>query len=288
MIISWIRDGLGNQMFRYAAGRRLALKLGTEFKLCISWHEDFIERNTEKFEKQIPLPYRLNQFNIYEKIASLEEVEELKKIRPFPNCGEENRQRNFEPNVLNYPDNVVLFGLRQSEKYFSDISETIRQDFTLKEYGEVAGQLRNKINDDTASTVSLHFRRQTYLLPDAMSFHGVCTLNYYQSCLRKLSKRYSSLSLYVFSDDITWVKENLKTEFPVCYVSAYGTTDAEEIALMSLCDHNIISNSTFSWWGAWLNANPEKQVYVPARWSNHPDMLRDVVPESWIKVDNNG
>ncbi len=288
MVVSWIRDGLGNQMFRYAAGRRLAYKLNTEFKLCISWHENFIERKTRKQEKQIPMPYRLNVFNIQEKFASLDEVEYLKKMRPFEKCGEEDENHNFDPNVLDYPDNVVLFGLRQSEKYFLDIEGIIRKDFTLKEYGLNAKSLMSKIEEDRNTTVSLHFRRTEYLLPESLSFHGECSLGYYHKCLAELSKCHSNMSLYIFSDDIEWVKNNFHSDCPICYVSEYGLSEAEEMVLMSKCNHNIISNSTFSWWGAWLNPDVHKKVYAPKKWCNYPEMFRNVIPGGWIRIDNDG
>lgn len=292
MIISWLRDGLGDQMFRYAAGRRLALHLGVEFKICKVWFDKYPE----------PDPYQLDVFNIYENFATAEEVEEIKKLRLSPDLGQEPKDKRFVPETLNYPDNVVLFGNRFSEKYFMDIADVIRKDFTLKKVSDAARAWEEKIKNDKDVTVSVHFRRSIYQINDDRSdkvgsprdrekFMGFMSQNYYKTCLDMLSKKYDNLSLYIFSDDIDWVKKNFCTKYPMHYVSKSFTsynTAAEEMMLMSRCQHHIVANSSFSWWGAWLDPNPDKMVFAPKYYQN-TDEYRDYSPdkpcESWIKVE---
>lgn len=293
MIISWLRDGLGDQMFRYAAGRRLALHLGVEFKICKVWFDKYPE----------PDPYQLDVFNIYEKFATAEEVEEVKKLRLSPDLGQEPKDKRFVPETLNYPDNVVLFGNRFSEKYFMDIADVIRKDFTLKKVSDAARTWEEKIKNDKDVTVSVHFRRSIYQINDDRSdkvgsprdrekFMGFMSQNYYKTCLDMLSKKYDNLSLYIFSDDMDWVKENFNTKYPMHYVSksfASYNTAAEEMMLMSRCNHHIVANSSFSWWGAWLDPKPDKMVFSPKHYLNkekYPNYAPDKPCESWIKIDN--
>lgn len=293
MIISWLRDGLGNQMFRYAAGRRLALKLGVEFKICKAWFDKY----------PYPDSYQLSAFNIYEKFASLEEVEEVKRLRISPDLGQEARDKSFDSVVLDYPDNVVLFGNRFCEKYFLDIADTIRNDFTLKTLSSGAHKWESFITADEHTTVSVHFRRNIIAMNDDRSafveaphdriaYMGLSPMAYYEKCLSMMSEIDKNLSLYIFSDDIDWVRKNFHSEFPMHYVS--GTFDseneaAEEIFLMSRCRHHIIANSSFSWWGAWLDPRPDKMVFAPKYFFNKEKFAHlapDIVPEHWHIVEN--
>ncbi len=293
MIISWLRDGLGNQMFRYAAGRRLALKLGVEFKICTAWFDKY----------PWPDPYQLNYFNIYENFATLDEVEDVKRLRLDPSLGQESKDKNFDPEVLDYPDNVVLFGARLSERYFSDIKEVIRNDFSLKKFSNDTARWKQQINNDPKESVSIHFRRNFFEVSDDRSdavgttrdrlkYAGTCSVGYYQKALKLLEERVGELSLYIFSDNVEWVQKNFKTNHSLHFVT--GTIDApnpavEEMFLMSQCRHNIIPNSSFSWWGAWLNRNPNKMVIAPKYFLNKEgfsDHAKDIMCDDWIILDN--
>ena len=117
-------------------------------------------------------------------------------------------------------------------------------------------------------------------------------MEYYSAALKALTDELSRrdgpvgmISLYAFSDEMDWVKQNLRTGFPVTLVSGQGIDTCEEISLMSACKHNIISNSTFGWWGAWLNKNPGKIVVAPKRWASLKSQnYKDIIPEGWIRV----
>src|SRR5690606_26072631 len=120
----------------------------------------------------------------------------------------------------------------------------------------------------TTTSVSLHVRRGDYVqLQSAHNFHGVLPLTYYKRAILLLKEKLERFTIFVFSDDLDWVRSNLQAETPVVYVD-YRSDDktATDLALMSLCKHNIIANSSFSWWGAWLNRNPGKQVIAPKPW----------------------
>ena len=130
----------------------------------------------------------------------------------------------------------------------------------------------------------LHIRRGDYLQPKHWATTGsVCQLPYYQNAIAEMSRRVASPSYYIFSDDIAWVKENLPLQNAV-YIDWNTDEDSwQDMMLMSHCKHHIICNSTFSWWGAWLNPNMDKTVIVPSRWFQHSE-APDIYPTGWIKV----
>ena len=237
--------GTGNQFYQYAAGRRLAHKLNTELKLDLSYYEQDKMR-----------PYTLNLFNIKEKTATPEEIAGLKKF-------EESSPDEFIPEVLDCPDNVWLKGFWSYEEYFADIADILRREFTLKNpLSAAARHWKEKI-----LSVSMHFRHGDFIYSPANvsleKFFAVPPPNYYYNCVEILKREYKNLTVFVFSDNLKWCKENLRLDVPTEFVEGEGLQDVEELHLMSLCKHNIIPKSTFSWWAAWLNQNPDKKVFTP-------------------------
>ncbi|MDD3060131.1 MAG: alpha-1,2-fucosyltransferase, partial [Sulfurimonas sp.] len=139
----------------------------------------------------------------------------------------------------------------------------------------------------SSNSVSLHVRRGDYVSnKNATSYHGVSSLDYYYNAIETISKKISNPILYIFSDDIPWVRENLIVSLPIVFIENTNTDRPfEDIYLMSLCKHNIIANSTFSWWGAYLNSNLEKNVIAPKKWFNDPVInTEDLIPSSWTRI----
>lgn len=255
MIISRIEDGIGNQLFRYAAGRRLAHKWNTEFKIDVSAYD--IKKNRA---------YVLDQFNISATVATPEEIEQIKNLHNDTGSGKEIQFWNFMPEVLYWSDNLYLSGAWEDERYFADISDIIRQEFTLKNPLSASAQLWKEKILAAECSVSIHFRHGDFLHDPKINHsisNSVLPLDYYYECINRLKCEYQNLKLFVFSDNVQWVKKNLQADVPTEYISGSGVSDVEELYLMSLCKHNIIANSTFSWWAAWLNQNPDKKVFVP-------------------------
>ena len=249
MIISKINGGIGNQLFKYAAGRRLALKLNTEFKLDISDYEN------DNFRR-----YVLNLFNTQENIAAPEEIQSLRLFKEDTTFDYFASQK-FLQEFLNCPDNVYLDGNWESDRYFADIADVIRREFTLRNpLGATARHWREKILVAECS-VSMHVRHGDFVY-DPFWVDCVLPTEYYRDCLNLLRQRHRNFMVFVFSDNLNWCKENLKFDVPTEFVEGCDA-DVEELYLMSLCKHNVIANSTFSWWGAWLNQNPDKKVFVP-------------------------
>ena len=250
MIIMHIMGGIGNQFFQYAFGRYLAHKHNTELKLditecenCKDWHHNY---------------YRLGEFNVQENFATLDE------IKSMPIFDEKNYKSVDE--FINAPDDIFLYGYFGKEKYFIEIRDILLREMTLKNpLGKNSAKWKEKILSSTCA-VSLHIRHGDFLTPlIRKGSENHMSLDYCLDSLKELQRDFPNLTVFVFSDDIKWCKETLKLNVPTEFVEGCET-DAEELYLMSICKHNIIYNSTFAWWGAWLNQNPDKKVFVPNYW----------------------
>jgi hypothetical protein len=289
MIITRLLGGLGNQMFQYAAGRRLAHAQSAELKLDVTWMDKFLGR-----------PYALGNFNIEANFAT---VSEIAAVAPIGRLGHALAKRwpkrwpryvqekhfHFDPDILKLPDGVYLKGFWQSEKYFSDIAETIRREFTVKaSLSEEAREMSEPIASE--QSVSLHIRRGDYVTSRSMKrHHGVCDLDYYFRCVDYLKQLVKNAHFFIFSNDQQWARDNLKQLHPATFID-YNQYDKdyEDLWLMSQCKHNIITNSTFSWWGAWLNPGKDKIVLAPKQWFSKKDQLTtkmdDLFPPGWITL----
>lgn len=292
MIITHLIGGLGNQMFQYALGRKMSLSNDTKLTMDISGLENHSGNGT-------PRKYALGVFNIQENFSNKKDVNRLRagshaRVRRILekrlgiSWGRQSfvaePHHNFYPKVLEIKSNTYLQGYWQTEKYFKDIEDVIRKDFSLKdEFNIDDKEIAKRIRLENA--ISLHVRRGDYVQNSTINkFHGICSLDYYKKGIKHVADSIQDPYFFVFSDDIEWVKENLKIDYPVTYVSDGALKDYEELTLMSYCKHNIIANSSFSWWGAWLNNNPEKIVIAPRQW--FADTLidtSDVIPENWVR-----
>ena len=166
---------------------------------------------------------------------------------------------SFIPQVLELPDNTQLQGCLENERYFADIADIIRKEFTLKNpLSPVAETWKDKILSAECA-VSMQFRRGDFFSFGNSPQFAVVPFEYYYTALKQLAE--PNLTVFVTSDDLPWCKENLKLDVPTEFVE--GCKAHEQLYLMSLCEHNINANSTFSWWTAWLNQNPDKKVFVP-------------------------
>ena len=141
----------------------------------------------------------------------------------------------------------------------------------------------SKINK--VHSVSIHIRRTDYLSEKMSKVYRVCPISYYENAVNLIKKKYPNAFFFIFSDDISWAKENITFAKNAFFVSGQGVKDEEELILMSRCQHNITANSSFSWWAAWLNNNPEKIVIAPKKWYINPENeLPGLIPESWVKI----
>ncbi len=193
----------------------------------------------------------------------------------------------YDPGFESLNDNTYLQGYWQSEKYFRHIAPQLRDELTRP---EPADDVNQNVLDEIASemAVSLHIRRGDYVSnAKTMKVHGTCSQEYYLDAARHIAdKTETPPTFFVFSDDPEWTRENLKLPFPMRFVSHNPVADpSADLRLMSACRHHVIANSSFSWWGAWLNPSPQKTVVAPQPWfAGRKDEEHDIVPESWFRM----
>jgi hypothetical protein len=292
MIIVNVIGGLGNQMFQYAAGRSLSLDIEQPLRLDVSGFANYGLHQGFELDSVFACPIkRATAENVHE-ILGWQSKPFAKRILSRPFLARLRRHSfivepyfHYWPGLSHVPCDSYLSGYWQSEKYFKAHEEVIRRDFAFKEV--LSG--RNKdIAEQIASSnaVSLHVRRGDYVNnPKTQAAHGLCSVDYYQTAIRYVSEGVDQPHFYVFSDDIPWVKDNLKFDFSCQYVDHNkGKASYNDMHLMSLCRHHIIANSSFSWWGAWLNPNPEKIVVAPRNWFANDNNVDDLLPQAWIRL----
>ncbi len=293
MVIVRLKGGLGNQMFQYAMARRIAYKNRVPLKLDITWFN-----NTKNDTSRV---YELKHLQIVEDFASEDEIGGFVKNKGLDSYVSKitsrflplswrtyirERKFSFDPDILRLPGNVYLDGVWGTEKYFMDIKEIIQHEFALRNPSNEVNKKMGQLIESVAS-VAVHVRRGDYVSnPITNRYHGVCSLEYYDRAVAEIAKMVKEPHFFIFSDDLDWVRNNLKFGFPAIYLNHNsGDQGHEDMKLMSLCRHNIIANSTFSWWGAWLNKNPDKLVYAPAKWFNTKKLdTKDLLPISWKKL----
>lgn len=287
MITTKLIGGLGNQMFQYAAGRALALRLGVGLKLDVRAFSDYKLHG-----------YGLNHFAIQAREADASELPVIRRetfagrvlrrlgVKPSPSAFCE-KAFTFDADVLTLRDRTYLDGYWQSERYFADFANEIRADLTVATPSTADNAMwLERIRE--RESVSLHVRRGDYVSnSQANAVHGTCDLDYYQRAVQYLvEKLRCDPVFYVFSDDPDWVAENLCLPHEMIYIRHNDAArNYEDLRLMASCAHHIIANSTFSWWGAWLNASPDKVVVAPKNWfRNDAHDARDLLPQSWVRL----
>ncbi len=294
MIAVKLMGGLGNQMFQYAAARALALEKNTWVYLDPSFlYEDAKGRWTQR-------DYELGCFNIQYKFERSGRIRFLRSLNsnrfwrkmsdsslwPFPYRNFYEASQEFHPELFSYPKNTYLQGYFQCEKYFNLHESIIRRDFEFLE--QASGRNEETLQKIKNSfSISLHIRRGDYVtLAAASDFHSLIGLEYYHAGVEHiLSSTKETPHFFIFSDDPKWVKENIILQGETTYIDwNSGDKGFEDLRLMSNCKHHIIANSSFSWWGAWLNPSKEKIVIAPKKWFADGSAQHDIIPASWIKL----
>jgi len=287
MIVVKLIGGLGNQMFQYATGRTVADSHNAQLKLDISGFERYKLRR-----------YELGDFNIRAEIAGPDDItffgislqrhsiwQRLKRravpVSPKPVFRERTFAYNEELSGIKPP--VYLEGYWQSERYFLLNSKAIREDFTLRcDLDRANSEMLAHV--ESVNAVSLHVRRGDYVdNPHTKEFHGICSLDYYQAAIEYVAERVEKPHFVVFSDDQEWAGRNIAFDYPATFVTLNSKDRGVfDMVLMHRCRHHIIANSSFSWWGAWLNPSAGKLVVAPKRWFNSvSNDTRDLIPPSW-------
>ena len=286
-----ILGGLGNQMFQYA----FAIALQNQYP------NDVIKLDIGAFTGY-PLHngFELNDiFNLKLQLASKKEVLLLSypnlhyRLWQFnrhilPTLKSQIRERLsmvYQEDAMNSNGNKYYDGYWQSELYFKKWRPQILEAFQFPPFTKYTNiLLKERLEKYTAA--SIHVRRGDYL--KSKYFKDICSITYYKKAISKLKGKDTIDLFLVFSNDPQWCKENLSAEFDdveVIYIDwNKGKESFRDIQLMSLCKHNIIANSSFSWWGAWLNKHSDKIIIAPSKWKNVPYQL-DIIPQDWIKIN---
>jgi hypothetical protein len=296
MVFSKIISGLGNQLFQYAIGRQISLNNNTDLRLDTSF---YVHQNLRS--------YKLNKFNIKADIAAEKEVAEF--LSPYKSLAlqakiyrrlnkfipkykrryfNEAAWWEYEPDLFRVGNNTYLDGYWQHYKYFENLDKRIIEELTLKDkYPILAEQLLADVIENEYS-VSLHIRRGDYISDiNANKLMGVLPISYYLQAMKMFKEKIKSPTFYVFSDDLTWASKSLREVGVIHLVDiANGEQEHLELDLMSKCRHNIIANSSFSWWGAFLNRNPKKIVVAPHKWVIPNDINAKIKLQfpSWVTI----
>ncbi len=299
MVIIRMTGGLGNQMFQYA----LYLQL-------VSQGKDVKFDDVSEYELDNARPIMLWTFGIDYPKASRDEINKItdgfmklshrirRKIRGRKSHKYEEKSCNFDPAVLE-KDPAYLTGYFQSERYFKTVEKQVREAFCFREQvlEDVQDELKNKIriyqtDIQNSFAVSLHIRRGDYL-DNQEVYGGICTREYYASAVAHVKKSYPDAIFYVFSNDDAWAENwcsSQKEVYQSQFIAVTGVTEEMgylDLYLMSLCRCHIIANSSFSWWGAYLNPNKDKWVIAPAKWFNNQE-CRDIYTKEMIKITSEG
>jgi hypothetical protein len=294
MIIANLNGGLGNQMFQYANAKAVAIRNGVNFLVDTSLYEK--KRMHQGFEigKIFKLPISVaTKADLKQVLGNFQSplahriLARLPLLKTLPKKFIAEPHFEYWDGLHNCPNEAYLFGYWQSERYFLDCEADIRREFTFQPFQDQSNiELAQKIKDSQYA-VSMHVRRGDFVNNSkANTYHGALSPRYYSDALAYLARILPTMELFVFSDDIKWVKGNLDlSAFRVHFVSHnMGINSYHDMALMSLCDHHVIANSSFSWWGAWLNSSQDKIVIAPKCWFVQPINTKDLIPTSWIQL----
>ena len=304
MITVSLIGGLGNQMFQYAAGKALAERHGVALALDLSGFKDYALRS-----------FLLDRLLIPETIVSSPQARSaqkpeanfvrarwkaridrllvkagMPKLTPSLN---EYREPHFhyDPAFEALGPQTTLFGYFQSERYFRPIAESLRGWLSPREpLGSAASATLTQI-ESSRLPVSVHVRRGDYLNPGTAEYHGILGESYYREALARLEARVGpDAELFVFSDDAAAAEQalNFAPKSRLNHVCGDPERPWEDMALMARCLHHVVANSSFSWWGAWLNGSPDKVVVAPRAWFAPAELKKrntaDLYPPGWILI----
>ena len=261
MIVVKLQGGLGNQLFQWAFGKNLSILNNTKLYLDSNFYKVDIPGVTKRVFSLNKFPFL--DYNLTDTIES--------NNKKFLRITEESFLNIEYDNSYNY----YLDGYFQSEKFFIESSDLIKN--LLRPSDDVSSMIKCKYSI-VDSSISMHIRRTDYVTSNG--YHPVQSIEYYKEAIEIIGD-YNNI--FIFSDDINWCKENLKFDNMV-FVD--GNDDVEDLWIMSMCNHNIIANSSFSWWGAWLNNNPDKKIIAPKKWFGDSVNINsnEIIPDEWIKI----
>lgn len=295
MIIIRLAGGLGNQMFQYAFGRALATRLATDLLLdvgdaSLTIHNGYQLSQVFKVEPRLAAEGDLKSVLGWQSKEIVRRI--IRKVEPV--LGFRRMKRwideasfHYDSQMLEVPDNTYLCGYWQSELYFRAIAELLRSDFRFRNPPSGANaKIAEEIAKNRERTISIHVRRGDYVNDKKISeVYASIKPSYYRSAMDYFSAKISEPYFLVFSDDTSWAKSNLSIPYRHRLMDHnQGNKSYEDLRLMSLCKHHIIANSSFSWWGAWLNGDADKITVAPSEWFADTSRRHDLYPSNWTVI----
>lgn len=293
MLIIQLQGGLGNQMFQYAFASILGLKNKTKVVI-----EGSIFERVEKTPGFTPRKFELAIFDIHYEwntepdvflFHHLSKINKLKKKLGFNYPKIYNEPSfGFQSDFLSIKAPVYLKGYFQSYKYLVGYENFVRQlfSFPIEALDDINRKLLIKIKN--SNSIAIHIRRGDYV-SDKMTaqYHGSCSLDYYLEAIKLVASKNKDFTLVFFSDDSDWAKEQFN-DLPYSKIIVdhnKGEDSWKDMLLMSICNHNVIANSSFSWWAAWLNDNQSKIVVAPKKWFQAKEIdINSIIPQEWIII----
>lgn len=290
MLMIQMTGGMGNQMFVYAFYTALQQE-GKEVCIEDFTHYKEIGRNDNRLEEIFPLVYKKATRTEYNRLTDSSLLPWIRVRRKlFGRKDKSYKEKEaiiFEKEAFEQED-CYFVGFWQSQRYFENVKEKLRKDFTFhwETFSDKAKSYRKQM--EQTNSVSVHIRRGDYLNENFFPIYGgICTDAYYESAMAYMKKKYPDCIFYLFTDDAEWGRKQAGDN--IVFADCTEKDDAYvDMALMACCKHNIVANSSFSWWGAWLNANPHKTVIMPARWLNSSEGQDIYYGLSNVKIDAQG
>lgn len=285
-IVMVYMGGLGNQLFQYALAKYLIAK----GKNVIADIIDYSKVYSRSFELMNVVQDGEFQFASEEICEYYKMKESIAKIE-----GSDEKYFFLEPDIAEYKkykvseewgriNRGIVMGYFQTYFFADEVRESL---LDCIKFHKIKGcgirQLAEKIRK--GNSVSIHVRRGDYIKEKERRLDGICSREYYESAVAEIRKKVKNPKFYIFSDDIAWCRENIRVEDAFYFdgEEEENYLDWYDMYLMSICGHNIIANSSFSWWGAWLNQNPEKIVIAPRKWDNFCE-LENLCPPDWMRL----
>ncbi len=295
-VIAALNGGLGNQMFQYAAARALALRDGKTLLLdaaLLGANDEITRREYElaAFHLQAPLaPANICDDFAWRPTHSFSDRLRQRLSRALhPRHVVEEESPGWRGPLPRLRGDVYLRGYWQDERYFSAYGEQVRRDFAFREPLSPRSSAVARGIEETP-TCFIHVRRGDYVQhPRHAPCHGACPREYFHDAAKLVRSRTETQAFAVFSDDPAWCREMLCDLPGVYFVDGQNSaaTTADHLRLMSMCQHAVIANSSYSWWAAWLITHPAKVVVAPKRWMADPqanEQMAEITPPAWIRL----
>jgi len=294
-VIVKIQGGLGNQLFQFACGKSLAIKHGAILILNTSWfdtHEHGVTSRAFLLERLCLIRNCQTARDPIIKPARWQRL--LQNFWPStPYWLIEEEHFHYDPRVWKVPrftsQDLFLQGYWQSFRYFEKSIGLLRKEILPQNALSQHYQHYANILQAHGCSVMIHVRRGDYVnLAHVASWHGALGLAYYQKACAIMTEKISACHFFIFSDDLTWVKEQFDFLENCTFIENEASSESviAELMLMRMCRHHIIANSSLSWWAAWLSQHPEQQVICPKQWIQGHHSFDDLLPSQWLRLES--